>query len=132
MSEAANPEAAATTPAESAPALPHGVTREDYALFEQAANEGMARWIGALQQSCLEAIVLGRKFPLAEPEYSAKRPLALDAFEAALAGFKPERARAIDALLAAQDGAGNPRADGRRQAQFCGAGDLLHRPHPAL
>ena len=102
MNDTATPRSAATMPAESAPALPHGVTREDYALFEQAANEGMARWIGVLQQSCLEAIVLGRQFPLAEPEYNVKRPLALDAFEAALAGFKPERAREIDALLAAK------------------------------
>ena len=102
MNDTATPWSAATTPAESAPALPHGVTGEDYALFEQAANEGMARWVGVLQQSCLEAIVLGRKFPLAEPEYNARRPLALDAFEAALAGFKPERAREIDALLAAK------------------------------
>ena len=102
MSEAANSRAAATTPAASAPALPDGVTAADYALFEQTANEGMARWLGVLQQSCLEAIVLGRKFPLAEPEYNGKRPLALDAFGAALGGFKPERAREIDALLAAR------------------------------
>ena len=91
-----------TEPTTGPTAQADGITDEDRALFEQAANEGMARWLGVLQESCLEAIVLGRKFPLAEPEYNARRPLALDAFEAALAGFKPERARAIDALLAAR------------------------------
>ena len=91
-----------TEPTTGPTAQADGITDEDRALFEQTANEGMARWLGVLQESCLEAIVPGRKFPLAEPEYNAKRPLALDAFEAALAGFKPERARAIDALLAAK------------------------------
>ena len=91
-----------TEPTTGPTAQADGITDEDRALFEQTANEGMARWLGVLQESCLEAIVPGRKFPLAEPEYNAKRPLALDAFEAALAGFKPERARAIDALLAAR------------------------------
>ena len=79
-----------TEPTTGPTAQADGITDEDRALFEQAANEGMARWLGVLQQSCLEAIVLGRKFPLAEPEYNAKRPLALDAFEGALAGFKPD------------------------------------------
>ena len=91
-----------TEPTTGPTAQADGITDEDRALFQQAANEGMARWLGVLQESCLESIILGRKFPLAEPEYNAKRPLALDAFEAALAGFKPERAREIDALLAAR------------------------------
>jgi amidase len=91
-----------TEPTTGPTAQADGITDEDQALFEQTAKEGMARWVGALQQSCLEAIVPGRKFPLAEPEYNARRPLAFAAFEVALAGFKPERARAIDALLAAK------------------------------
>ena len=55
MSEAANPKAAAPPPAAAAPALPDGVTAADYGLFEQTADEGMARWLGVLQESCLEA-----------------------------------------------------------------------------
>ena len=76
------------------------ITEQDSALFDQAANNSQARNVGAFMQSCPEVITGGIKYPLAEPNYSSKRPLVFDSFEDALNGFKPERAREIDALLA--------------------------------
>jgi amidase len=76
------------------------IDQKDRALFDQAANDSQARNAGAILQSCPEVFIGGRQFPLAEPNYSSKRPLIFDSFEDALAGFEPEHAREIDVLLA--------------------------------
>ena len=107
MNDTGTPRSAATTLAESAPALPHGVTREDYALFEGAEgrNGPLARRPPAI---CLEAIVLGRKssrWPSRNTTPGGRSRSMRS--RAALAGFKPEHARDRCAV-GGQDGAGNP------------------------
>ena len=52
-----------TEPTTGPTAQADGITDEDRALFQHAASEGMARWLGVLRESCLESIILGRKFP---------------------------------------------------------------------
>ena len=84
---AATPEASApATPAAEAAAAPAATAEESAA----AAAEG-------------EAPCPDRTFPLVEPDYTAKRPLDLSAFDAALAAFTPQRAAAMDALLAGKN-----------------------------
>ena len=53
------------------------ITEQDRALFDQAANESAARnGSASVQQSCLEILVRGREFPLAEPAITAPSGLS--------------------------------------------------------
>ena len=74
------------------------ISEEDFALFQQAAQEAFQRMSARNQEACPDAG--SRTFPLAEPDYNAKRPLDLSAFADALAAFDPARAEELDALLA--------------------------------
>ena len=89
----------------SAPAMPAelaAVSDADFALFQAAADAANTTFAGRLEV-CPEAAVPGmRQFPLAEPAYNAKRPLDLTAFAAALDGWTPDQAAALDELLAGQ------------------------------
>ncbi|MGL4649843.1 MAG: amidase family protein, partial [Caldilineaceae bacterium] len=58
---------------------------------------------GATEAATEPATCPERTFPIPEPDYTAKRPLDLSAFEAALAEFTPERAAELDTLLAGRD-----------------------------
>jgi len=75
------------------------ISDEDFALFQQVAQEATDRMMTRLQEVCPEAND-GRTFPLAEPDYNAKRALDLSAFADALAAFDPARGAELDALLA--------------------------------
>lgn len=76
---------------------------EDFALF-LAATQASGDTFNARLSVCPEVFIPGgRQFPLAEPDYNAKRALDLTAFAAALGGWTPEQAAALDELLAGQD-----------------------------
>jgi len=75
------------------------ISDEDFILFQQVAQAASEQMMTRIQEVCPEALD-SRTFPLAEPEYNAKRPLDLSAFADALAAFDPTRAAEIDALLA--------------------------------
>jgi len=74
------------------------ISDEDFVLFQQVAQAASERMMTRLQ-ACPEALD-SRTFPLAEPDYNAKRPLDLSAFADALAAFDPARGAELDALLA--------------------------------
>ena len=88
-----------------APAVPDelaAISDADFALFQAAAAASNKTFLDRVA-TCMEAVIPGgRKFPLAEPDYNAKRPLDLTAFTAALAGWTPVQAAATDELLAGQ------------------------------
>ena len=67
------------------------ISEEDLALFQQAAQESFQRMVARNQEACPDAG--SRTFPLAEPDYNAKRPLDLTPFADALAAFDPRAAR---------------------------------------
>ena len=75
------------------------ISDEDLALFQQVAQTVSARPTAHLKDACPD-VLAGRKFPLAEPDYNAKRPLDLSAFADALAAFDPARRTELDTLLA--------------------------------
>ena len=73
---------------------------EDFALF-MAATQASGKTFTDRLEVCPEVVIPGgRQFPLAEPDYNAKRPLDLTAFAAALDGWTPEQAAAADERLA--------------------------------
>ena len=73
---------------------------EDFALF-MAATQASGKTFTDRLEVCPEVIIPGgRQFPLAEPDYNAKRPLDLTAFAAALDGWTPKQAAATGELLA--------------------------------
>ena len=74
------------------------ISDEDFALFQQVAQGATGRMTTRMQEVCPDAS--SRTFPLAEPDYDAKRPLDLSAFADALAAFDPARGEELDALLA--------------------------------
>ena len=74
------------------------ISDEDFALFQQVGQAASDRMTARTQEACPDAA--SRTFPLAEPDYNAKRPLDLSAFADALAAFDPARAQELDALLA--------------------------------
>jgi amidase len=97
------PEPTAVSDAAEAKTEVPATLEQDLALFQQAAAGSTQRLIGAVSTSCLETLVPGgRQFPLAEPDYDAKRPRDLGPFAEALAGFTSERASELDSLLAAK------------------------------
>jgi hypothetical protein len=98
--ETAMPETApeAATEATGATAM-DAISDEDFALFQQVGQAATERMMTRLHEMCPEAND-GRTFPLAEPDYNAKRPLDLSAFADALATFDPARGAELDALLA--------------------------------
>jgi amidase len=71
-------------------------------IFQQASAETLGHIGTAVQESCLTEVAIpgGRQFPLAEPDYNAKRPRDLSPFAGAMAGFTPEQAGAIESALA--------------------------------
>jgi len=71
---------------------------ENYPLLKNANALFMEKLLGTIPADCPEALS-GRKFPLAEPEYSSKRKRSLKAFQAALSDFTPKRAAEMDILL---------------------------------
>ncbi|MFN8464477.1 MAG: amidase family protein [Caldilineaceae bacterium] len=76
---------------------------EDFALFVTATQASDKTFSDRLAV-CPEVVLPGgRQFPLAEPDYNAKRPLDLTAFVAALDGWTPEQAAAADELLAGKN-----------------------------
>ncbi len=74
----------------------------EFALFQKASDEALGRINTAVTESCLIEVAVpgGRQFPLAEPDYNAKRPRDLSPFSEAMAGFTPEQAGAIESALA--------------------------------
>ncbi len=66
---------------------------EDQAFFAQVAQDGMDRLLERVSSTCLDAFTVGRKYPLAEPDYNTKRPLDTSAYSAALDGFASQRRR---------------------------------------
>jgi len=76
------------------------LTPEDVALFQKATFDSLVPLFTAIQQTCPEVMMPeGRLYPLAEPNYTAKRPLDLSSFASALEAFTPERAVELDQLL---------------------------------
>ena len=71
----------------------------DQAFFAQVAQDGMDRLLERVSSTCLDAFTVGRKYPLAEPDYNTKRPLDMSAYSAALDGFTSQRAAELDALV---------------------------------
>ena len=105
---------------------------EDFALFV-AATQASGKTFTDRLEVCPEVIIPGgRQFPLAEPDYNAKRPLDLTAFAAALDGWTPEQAAAADELLAGKSIPDIQAADGWGAALRRRPGDVLRRSHQAL
>lgn len=75
------------------------ISDEDVILFQQVGQAAAARMMTRIQEVCPEALD-SRTFPLAEPDYNARRPLDLSAFADALAAFNPARGAELDTLLA--------------------------------
>ena len=74
---------------------------ENVAFFRQAAQAALGRMATRAMETCPETLMPNAvAFPLAEPDYNAKRPLDLSAFDEALSAFAPARAAEIDGLLA--------------------------------
>ena len=89
---------------------------EDFALFQATAQpprKTFGQPAGGLPRGGMPGM---RQFPLAEPAYNAKRPLDLTAFAAALDGWTPDQAAALDELLAGQGHSRHPTTDGRGPA----------------
>ena len=59
----------------------------------------MDRLLERVSSTCLDAFTVGRKYPLAEPDYNAKRPLDMSAYSAALDGYTSQRRAELDALV---------------------------------
>jgi amidase len=59
----------------------------------------MDRLLERVSSVCLDAFTVGRKYPLAEPDYNTKRPLDMSFYQAALDGFTSQRAAELDALV---------------------------------
>jgi amidase len=56
--------------------------------------------LGAQAEDCILTLLPnGVQFPIAEPDYNAKRPLDLSAFSAAIAALEPARIAELDALV---------------------------------
>ncbi len=105
---------------------------EDFALFVTATQASDKTFSDRLAV-CPEVVLPGgRQFPLAEPDYNAKRPLDLTAFAAALDGWTPEQAAAADELLAGKSIPAIQAADGCGAALRRRPGDVLRRSHQAL
>jgi len=83
----------------SAPTADAAPSAEDLAFFEQVSKAGTDKLIERLTAACLQEAIGGRNFPLSEPDYNAKRPLDLSAYQAALDGFTNQRAAELDALV---------------------------------
>jgi amidase len=89
----------AAAPADELAAIPD----EDFVLF-MAATQAAGDTFTSRLSVCPEVVVPGgRQFPLAEPDYNAKRALDLTAFAPALESWTPEQAAALDELLAGQN-----------------------------
>jgi amidase len=81
-------------------AAPLSVPPADLALFEAAGAALGKLYNDRVLADCLAAEVPGGlAFPLAEPAYTAKRPLDFSPFAAALQDFPRARAAALDSLL---------------------------------
>jgi amidase len=88
---------------EAAIALPSNLaaapSAEDQAFFAQVAQDGMDRLLERVSSTCLDAFTVGRKYPLAEPNYNAKRPIDMSPYSAALDGFTSQRRAELDTLI---------------------------------
>ncbi len=79
------------------------VSDEDFALFQAVSQASLQTFIDRLGVCPEVSIPGGRQFPLAEPAYTAKRPLDLTAFAGALEGWTPQQAAAAQQLLAGKN-----------------------------
>ena len=78
-------------------------TATDLERFQCIVADENARILDAILNSCPDTMLPGgRQFPLAEPDYDAKRKRELGPFAQALAGFSRTRADELDALLVAK------------------------------
>ncbi len=83
------------TPEEAAIAMPN---LADYPNLMEAGKFFGEKVMPTIMADCL-ALFSADAFPRAEPDYTGKQSRDLSAFEAALAGFTPERAAELDGLV---------------------------------
>ena len=79
------------------------IPQADFDLFIQVGKDASTNTTNVVLESCIENFLpSSTTFPLAEPDYNGKRPLNLEPFADALAGFTAARASALDTALAAK------------------------------